>query len=275
MVTKTDSFSNAKTQLRFSLLLVAVFFILPYSSSAQEKKKVKQIKGEWVLSNDITPTQARENAINQAKLEAMRKAGVPEVISESNLLYQTDNPQQIKELFESLTSVAISGEVSEFKIVKEDKRINEFNSIIYEVWIDATVVIHKNARDQGLNFDVKGIHESYASPDKLTFDVTPWKDGYLTVFIVSEKESLQLYPAPQDRQVLLEGHKNYTFPRSRGIDYEVSTEGNLEVNYVVMLFTRQEISFTKEPTAANILKFVSSIDASDKAVKTFSLLIKK
>jgi hypothetical protein len=257
------------------LILLAVIFFGDHPAFGQNKKKVQQIKGEWVLSNDITPTQARENAINQAKLEALRKAGVPELVSESNLLYQTDNPKHIKELFESLTSVAISGEVSEYKIIKEDKRINEFNSIVYEVWIDATVIIHKNSRDQGFNFDVSGIHDSYASPDKLNFDIKPWKDGYLTIFIVGDKESNQLFPNPSEHQAKLEGQKDYPFPRSRSIDYEVSTEGNLEINYLVLLYTREEIPFMKDVTAPNILKFIAGIDPADKCLKTYSLLIKK
>src|SRR5271170_3461049 len=59
----------------------------------QHKKKIEQVKGEWVVSNDITLIQARENGINQAKLEALRQAGVPEIISESNLMYHSDKPE--------------------------------------------------------------------------------------------------------------------------------------------------------------------------------------
>lgn len=252
-----------------------IVFIISTSLYAQQKKRVQQVKGEWVLSDDITPTQARENAINQAKLEALRKAGVPEMISESNLHYNGGDADHLKELFESLTTVAISGEVSAFKITKEDKKINQFNAVVYEVWIDATVLVHKGEKDQGFNFDVKGIRESYASPDILTFEIKPWKEGYLTVFIVSEKESNQLFPNSSERQMKLEAQKNYSFPLSRGLDYEVSTEVALEINYLVLLYTKQEIPFTKEPTSQNILKFIAGLDPGEKCMKTFSLLIKK
>jgi hypothetical protein len=267
--------SSLKKICKLTLLVCPVFVFLALGAKAQERKKVRQVKGEWILSNDITPTQARENAINQAKLESMHQAGVPESVFESNLLYQTDDPKHIKDLFESLTNVTISGEVSEYKIVKEDKRINEFSAIVYEVWIDATVLIHKTARDQGFNFDVAGLHDTYTSPDKLSFTVKPWKDGFLTIFIVTEKESSQLFPNSAERQTKLTGQTSYDFPRSPSLDYEISTSGNLEVNSLVLLLTRDEIPFTKDPTAPNILKFIAGIDPAGKCLKTYSLLIKK
>ena len=38
------------------------------SSFAQESKKVDGVKGEWIISNDITPVQARERAIGNLRL---------------------------------------------------------------------------------------------------------------------------------------------------------------------------------------------------------------
>ena len=242
---------------------------------AQEKRKVEQVNGEWEISNDITPIQARENAINQAKVEALRQAGVPEIISESNVLYHSESPQRMKELFESLTTTAISGELAEVIVTKEEKKINEQGNIMYRVWIDATVVIHNNPKDPIFGADVKGLHENYNSPDKLTFEIQPWKDGYLTVFILSDKEGVQLFPNKLERQEKLLALKKYEFPISRGLDYEVTAESAMEVNYVLMLYTKEEIPFLKEQNPQNILTFVSTIDPARKWLKTYSILIKK
>lgn len=257
------------------LSLLMVCTVGMSSTFGQQKKKVKHIKGEWVVSNDITPMQARENAINQAKIEALRQAGVPEFISESNLQYHSEKPEQMKELFESLASVAISGEVSEFSIVKEDKKLNEYGNIIYDVWIDATVVVHQSAKDDGFNLEVRGVRESYSSPDQLTFEVTPWKEGYLTAFILSEKESSQLFPNNSERQEKLAAQSVYPFPRSKAVEYEVSTVNSMEINYLVLLYSKQEIPFMKEPTHQNILKFIAGIDPAQKSLKSYSFLIKK
>ena len=46
---------------------------------AQESKRVESIKGEWVISNDITPVQARAKAIDEAKAELSRQAGMLQI----------------------------------------------------------------------------------------------------------------------------------------------------------------------------------------------------
>jgi hypothetical protein len=256
---------------------LTTLFLVTVAGAAigQHKKKLEHVKGEWIVSNDISLAQARENAINQAKLEALRQAGVPETIQESNLLFHSNDPDQLKQLFESLTSVTISGEIAEFNIVKENKSISESGTIRYDVWIDATVVVHKTARDQGFDMDVKGIQESYSSPEALTFTVKPWKEGYLTVFIIGEKESAQLFPSSAEHQQKLEAQKTYSFPLSRALEYEVSTENSIEINYLCLLYTKEEIPFVKDPTAPNILKFIAGIDPAQKCLKSYSLLIRK
>ncbi len=265
-----------ETMSKSVLLSILMICVLGTSSSfGQQKKKVEHVKGEWVVSNDITPMQARENAINQAKIEALRLAGVPEFISESNLQYHSEKPEIMKELFESLATVSISGEVSEFRIVKEVKELNEYGNIVYDVWIDAMVVIHQSAKDQGFNMEVRGVREGYSSPDQLTFEVTPWKEGYLTAFILGETESSQLYPNNSERQEKLTALTAYSFPRSKAVEYEVSTENPLEINYLILLYSKQEIPFMKEPTHQNILKFIAGIDPAQKSLKTYSFLIKK
>jgi len=254
--------------------LVIYCLLVTSPVTAQQKKKLENIKGQWVVSNDITPMQARENAINQAKVEALRLAGVPEFISESNLMYRSEKQMQLKELFESLTTVDVSGEISEFAITKEEKKVNEFGNILYEVWINATVSIHKTAKDSGFNLEVKGVRESYSSPDKLTFEIKPWKEGYLTVFILSEKETGQIFPNRLERQEKLEAQKSYKFPKSNALDYEVSSNGSVEINYLLLLYTKREIPFVASETPENILRFIAGIDPAEKCLRTYSLLIK-
>src|SRR5437879_3654889 len=83
--------------------LSVTFLLVAFATTAQQVKKIDNVKGEWTISNDITPMQARDNAINQAKVEALRKAGVPEFISESSLIFKSDNQTKFKEFFESIT----------------------------------------------------------------------------------------------------------------------------------------------------------------------------
>jgi len=241
---------------------------------AQESKSVEGVRGEWVISNDITPVQAREKAIDDAKAEALRQAGVSEYVTDTNLSYKIEKNTALEEIHKSLTSVDVSGEISGFRVVKEEKRKNEFGNLLYEVWIDATVVLHKTSRDPGFTLNVNGIRESYHSPDELVFDVMPSKEGFLHVFILGNDESSHLYPNKIEKREKFEGGMTYQFPRSRALDYEVSAKEGAEVNYVVLLFTKVEIPFLDEESADNILRFIAAIDPSQKWVKSYSILIR-
>src|SRR6187455_1951181 len=105
-------------KVKSSAIAVVVFLCTSWCF-AQETKNVENIKGEWVISNDITPVQAREKAIDQAKAEALRLAGVPEYITDSNLSYKTERNSTLKDINESLTSIDVSGEISTFQVLKE------------------------------------------------------------------------------------------------------------------------------------------------------------
>jgi len=241
---------------------------------AQETKKVDGVKGEWIISDDITPIQARAKAIDQAKAEALRNAGITEYVAETNLLYKTERDAEVKDIHNSLTSVDVSGEISGYEVVKEDKRVNEFGNLTYEVWLNATVILHKTTKDPGFNMEVKGIQEKYVSPEELVFEIRPSKEGYLNIFILDDDESILLYPNKFEKREKFEGGKTYKFPRSRALDYEVSAEENTEVDYLVLLYTKTEIPFFGEETPQNILQFIAKIDPSQKCIKSYSILIR-
>jgi hypothetical protein len=266
----------AKAKLR-SLLAARIAAVVCLSACccfAQETKNVEGIKGEWVISNDITPIQARAKAIDQAKAEALRSAGVSEYVAESSLLYKTEKDKELKDIHKSLTSVDVSGEISGFQITKEEKRLNEFGNLTYEVWINATVMLHNTFKDPGFDVGVSGIRDSYRSPEELVFEILPSKEGYLNIFILDDDESLRLYPNKFEKVEKFEGGKSYKFPRSRALDYEVSAEDEMEVNYLILLYTKSEIPFLGEETSENILQFIARIDPAQKCIRSYSLFIR-
>jgi hypothetical protein len=242
---------------------------------AQEMKKVEMVKGEWIISNDITPIQARANAIDQAKAEALRTAGATEYVGESSLLYKTEKDKKLEDIHKSVTTVDVSGEISGFEVIKEEKKLNEFGNLTYEVLINATVILHKTSKDPGFIVEVRGIQESYRSPEELIFEIMPAKEGFLNIFILGDDESLLLYPNKFEKREKFDGGMTYKFPRSRALDYEVSSEESMEVNYLVLLYTKSEIPFLKEATSENILQFIAGIDPAQKFVKSYSILIRQ
>jgi hypothetical protein len=259
-----------------SRFIAIVLLVLGGTSPAfaQKKVRVENITGRWILSQDITLVQAKENAIREAKAQALRAAGVTESFGESTIFYKVEENNKYQDVFESIATSDIAGEISSFEIVKEQTTA-ENDQVIVSVTINADVSVNKLSKDPSLKVDVTGLREVYSSPDKLTFEVNPWKDGYLTVFILAKDESGQLFPNYSEKQELLQEGRKYSFPKSKSIDYEVSTNVNVEVNYIVLLFTKNEVKFRDDPSDQNILKFLASISPAEKFVKTHSILIKR
>src|SRR5688572_17412568 len=90
-------------KVKFASIPVVVF-LSASCCFGQETKTVENIKGEWIISNDITPLQAREKALSQAKAEALRQAGVAEYVNASDLTYKTETNNKLKDIHESWTS---------------------------------------------------------------------------------------------------------------------------------------------------------------------------
>ena len=61
---------------RFILLVICLFSLS--FTYANEVVRVRKAVGRWEVSDDITPKQAEEKALNEAKKEALRMAGVME-----------------------------------------------------------------------------------------------------------------------------------------------------------------------------------------------------
>lgn len=266
---------NLEFLIMNKLLLLTIFAFCCVTVSGQQKKHVANVPGEVVIADDISIVQARENAINQAKIEALRRAGVPEFVSEVTVLQKSEKGiENFSEVFNSLTNQEISGEIAAFSLIKEEKTTNLSGNYVMKVWIDADVIIHERHSDPAFYAKIKGIRENYTSPEDLTFEFYPASSGYLNVFIIDEKESSLLFPNTLERSELLEANRTYNFPLSKALTYEVATINNVEVNYIVMLFTKNEIRYTEGKSVSEMLNFVARISPDQKFVRMYPILIR-
>lgn len=63
---------NSLTKCLFLLMMV----ILAGPLYAQKTVKVRNVQGRWQVSDNVTLKEAEERALNEAKKEALRRAGV-------------------------------------------------------------------------------------------------------------------------------------------------------------------------------------------------------
>jgi hypothetical protein len=239
---------------------------------AQEKKVVEGV-GRIQISEDMTMSQAKERALQEARLDALRKAGVAEIVSETSALFQESTLEKTDQLFSSIIQVDMRGEVADIKVLREEKKA-EYGQWFQEVVIEATVYLHAESPDPNFRAEVSGVREVYYSGDALTFDAYPFHDAYLRVFVVSAERAELLFPNAWEKNHALTAGKKQTFPPSGKVDYFMESEKQKEVNYILFLFTKRDFVPPQDTSLNAFWRYVANIPLSEKHVQVESILIR-
>jgi hypothetical protein len=132
----------------FLLILVLIFETLICFS--QTEKKSEGFARVELLANE-TPQQAKEKAINLAKIDAIQKA-FGEVVFEGNTLYTTNQQKNTKtefnQVFNSISNVYVKGEwiknIEEPKVEpKQDGKSTFYEAVVYGLVRELTPIVAK------------------------------------------------------------------------------------------------------------------------------------
>ncbi len=273
------------------ILITAAAFILIFAlspaPSALGQKTVRVTASGSYVSMDLTPEQTRVKALEEAKKNALLKAGVGEMISVSDFLYTFEDNEKFREIFQAFTSTETGGEVMVDEILDERRTFNSFGNMVIEVDISATVFIHKEKSDPALSFRVDGINEYYKNGQMLKFTVTPTADGYLKIFNITEDESSLLYPfrdgqyeyLNDDPEYMLKAARPTVFPILKvyedGYTLDISKPAkDREFNLLVFVFTRKNIRFIDNAgSVEEIMRWIYSIPPDQRRVMQVGFVI--
>ena len=253
------------------ILFVCILF-LNVQLNAQEKVKeisLKNIKGTAIGSNSESIDQVTKRAVNEAKIEALKQAGVEENIASFTDFFQSESKDNYEELFTSDILSDIRGAVKNVEIIKTDKTFNEFGNLNIEVIISCTVVKYLSEKDITFDVWVDGVGMFYANESKLLFKVKSTKDAFLNVFIFNEKEAYKLFPNELENSFLLEKNKQFVFPTYKA-DYVLETIKKSEAHRMIMVFTKEEIPYTSEIEYKQIINWLFTIPPDLRVIKSFS-----
>lgn len=261
--------------MKYWCFFITIIFTLISSSAlqAQERKVVVGV-GKVQISDDMSPAVARERALQEARLDALRKAGVAEYVSESSALFQESDQTKTDQLFSSIINVETRGEIAEYKVSHEEKK-TEYGYWFQEVVIEAVVYLHTEKPDPSFRAEVKGVREIYYLNDNLTFEVYPSQDAYLRVFILNALHADQLFPNSWEKQHRITAGKSHSFPISGNVDYILETEKQKEVNYIFFLFSKRDFAPPQDNSLNAFWRYIANIPVSEKHVQVESVLIRK
>lgn len=271
----------------FSILLIT----LSLSLFSQKIVTITNVKGSYTLppKSDISLKTAFEKAVNEAKLEAMRKAGVAENIASSDILTTNQTGDNFKQDMNSILSVELSGAILNDTVIEQKTSNDQFGNIVVNVTINADVIKYERLSDPSFDFKIDGLKEYYENNNMMKFSFMPHSDGYLKIFNVNDAENYVIYPYQDKENSMLNDELNYLFRASKQIQFPVnknmgnpvtkedgyilSTELARERNYLIFVFTKENIPFTNKPTYKNILSWIYTITPDKRKVQFFDFVI--
>ena len=257
-------------------LLIVLCFILLVHGSAYAQKKAKRTALENVHamvigSESETLAAIRERAVNEAKIKALKKAGISESVNSYTDYFQSETKAEYEELFASDIFTSINGAVKDVEIVREEKSFTDHGFPTVAVWINCTVLKYKSERDLTFAFEVEGIKPYYSHNDLLNYRIKPYKAGFLRSFVFTGSEAYQIFPNDYERSFRLTADKIHEFPQK--VDLTLETDKKKELHRAVFVFLKEDIPYTGNVSYKEILDWIFTIPPDQRNVKTFSFAV--
>ena len=267
-------------QKNSSFLTLFLVFGLSVNLFAQKVIEVKGIKGTAYINGDVSPNQAKLQAINEAKLNALKAAGIGENIKSYQLLFSSEDKNDYSQFFSSDIQSEIQGAVQDYSIQNQITVQKNELELYVEVTINASVIKYDVKPDIAFDVNIEGIKAVYNNDSKLNFTIKTTKESYLTIFCISDVDATQLYPNEYEKQTQIKPLNVYSFP-SYNFQYELHTDlPKSETLRLIFVFTKEAIPFikmNKDQVTTNdaIFSWIYSIMPDQRKVEYHTLVIQK
>ncbi len=274
--------TNGKSLVKTKILFVFFLFLCTVTFAQKSNTiKVYNVSGQAFINELMTPKQAKEMALNDAKSNALRKAGIGEYIRSNLTLLSSTVGDKYDEYINTEQQSQLEGSVLDFTIIKDTQYVNADKLLVVAVTIDATVMKHETKPD--VNFDVRlfGVKTVYKNNDKLMFSVQPTIDCYLNFFAWVDAESNLMYPSSYEKSILLAAEKTVLFPISDRIDYKLILEHKEnEKGRLIFVFTKTPMKFIQKDASQKtspdeIISWINAIPLDQKKVFNLPILIQQ
>ncbi|MFO7827785.1 MAG: hypothetical protein R6V23_04115 [Bacteroidales bacterium] len=263
-----------KITLTRIFILIAIVAFCPALHAQKNVKEVKMnnIRGLAIGGDNESIGQVTLRAINEAKVEALKRAGVEENIASFTDYFQSEDNEKYEELFTSDILSDIRGSVKDIEVVEESRSFDDAGRIKVDVLINCTVVKYITEKDVAFDAWVDGVGMFYPNNSDLKFKIKPSKDTYVKIFIFSETDAFQLFPNDYETSYLLKGNNQYFFP-SELMDYTLYTDKKSEIHRMIMVFMKEDIPYTRDVEYKNIIDWIFSIPPDMRVIKSFGFSV--
>ncbi len=203
--------------IRTFILIPLLFFSL---CALAQKEKTVEVDAEYYYDEDVSKANARQHVLNQARLNAIKKAFPGTIIAQENTLVLSSNTSGDAEDFYSFSKIASRGE-----IIKEDYRFvklpeNEIGQDGFRCILKARVRELWNKPEFSWSILHNGVDEKdsttvFVEGDHLYLSFDAPCDGYLAVYCIygDYKTAQCLIPHQKDGKGIyrIRGGQHYVF----------------------------------------------------------------
>jgi hypothetical protein len=258
-------------QFYTALIFSSIFFYFNIHLNAQEKVKeipLKNIQGTAIGNNNESINQILQRAVQEAKIEALKQAGIEENISSFTDYFKSENNDTYEELFTSDILSDIRGAVKQVEVTDTIKNFDKYGQLNVHVKINCIVVKYLSNKDLSFDVYVDGVGMVYPNETKLIFRVKSTKDSYANIFLFNKTEAYQMFPSKYENSFLLKKDTEYNFP-TEAVDYILFTNRKSEANRMITVFTKEQIPYTGKIEYKEIIDWVFSIPPDVRIIKSF------
>lgn len=256
------------------LPLFFLFIALNVSAQKEKVETVRSVRGEFSVIlglSDVTGREAAQSAREDAKKKALEK-----VCGSRVSIWNQMEMSSAGDSFNSLNINQIDGEILEFVIKEEGTYTSEARSSETVFYCIADVKVKKGlSPDPDFYVAVNGLKSVYYSGEALLFDIMPYKDCYMKIFLFeNDRYGYQLYPNKYDSPRLLKAGSKFNITETGYYNFELykASESQKEVNRVVFVFTKTERPFNEMETSRyEIEKWMAGIP-NDQKYLYFSII---
>lgn len=261
-----------------TIFVVAFSLLLSLTSHADVRIVTVHAEGKCELSRFITIEQAEQKALQEAKQEALRKAGIPEnVWSVFGTVTESDG-QAFKQAYSEMSVLAIGGLVN---ILEAPTYTQEYNKVEKRTYVICKIHAEVKKGDQvdkSYQIKVDGISSVYKVDEAFSMNIQVSFDSYVRVFWFNESDGSQLLPNSYEQNHFLPKGTTRVFPNSElydlGIVKNDPTKETEQVNVMVVATKTDHPFFEDVVSFESLLKWIYNIPASERCASFETFYIK-
>lgn len=239
--------------------------IILFSPCVDAQEVISVISSGRSITRDLSPELARIKAIEDAKGNALRKAGIPESFNITSLLNTSQRNGEITQLFDEFSTSEINGAIIIDTVLHEVRKWDDYNNMIIDVEIGATVYKYHEERDPSFVFKIEGLKDVYYDSERMRFSVIPSQNGFLKIFALTGEHIELLYPFKSNIARYLDDKEDSLFLKNKTISFpphpaykngytlQIKSNSKEEASYLFFIYLKQNLPFLENITSARAL----------------------